>query len=194
MKMTGPPLQSVLQRITECPADFLDEPRIGNRGRLEVAALVADRLRRAGYRVSAAELTSFDSRNDKADRKHLQLVALSLWLLDAEWVHRARLTGPTLLSLLEKDIAGLAKSSQVDKCLHDTERREEFSRFVLARLGYRPEGESEAQASDRLSALSSIERQRLLKESQAAERRAREIREALARKAAEESADKWTRE
>jgi len=61
-------------------------------------------------------------------------------------------------------------------------------------LDYRPEGESEAQAKDRLSALSSTERQRLLDESRDAEKRAREIRQALARKAAEQSADKWTRE
>jgi len=45
-----------------------------------------------------------------------------------------------------------------------------------------------------LSALSSTERQRLLDESRDAEKRAREIRQALARKAAEQSADKWTRE
>lgn len=194
MKLIGPPLQSMLQRVSECPADFLDEPRIGGRGRLEVAALVGDCLRRTGYRLNARELKVFDSKHTDTDRKHLQLVALCIWLLDADWIQKTRLEGSALLALLQQDMAEFAQSSQVDKCLHDAERREEFSRFVLARLGYRPEGESEPQASDRLSALSSIERQRLLKESQEAERRAREIREALARKAAAESADKWTRE
>ena len=58
----------------------------------------------------------------------------------------------------------------------------------------RPAGESVAQAQDRLTALSSIERNRLLAASRAAEERSRAIREALARKAAQESADKYTRE
>ncbi|QIL89536.1 hypothetical protein ACONUD_03125 [Microbulbifer harenosus] len=194
MKLIGPPLQTILQRVTECPADFLDEPRIGSQGRLEVASLVGDCLRLAGYRASAMELKGFGSRCKNADRKHLQFVALCVWLLDAKWFRQAQLEGFSLLNLLQQDMAEFAQSSHVDKCLHDAERREEFSRYVLARLGFRPEGESESQASDRLSALSSIERQRLLKESQEAERRAREIREALARKAAAESADKWTRE
>lgn len=194
MKQIGPPLQTLIQRIAECPADFLDEPRLGNKGHLEVAALVNDCLRRAGYRASADDLWRFVGDNAGADRKHLQLTALCVWLLGADWFREARLDGLALLNLLRADMAELAQSSQVDQCLHDAERREEFARFALARLGCRPAGESEAQASDRLSALSSIERQRLLRESQAAERRAREIREALARKAAEESADKWTRE
>src|SRR5438046_2502445 len=68
------------------------------------------------------------------------------------------------------------------------------ARVVLARLNYRPARETIAQATDRLSSLSSTERRRLLEASRAAERRARAIREALAKKAAEESADKWTRE
>jgi hypothetical protein len=65
---------------------------------------------------------------------------------------------------------------------------------VLARLDCRPEGETIAQATDRLSGLSGTERRRLLEASRASEQRARAIREALAKKAAEESADKWTRE
>jgi len=44
------------------------------------------------------------------------------------------------------------------------------------------------------SSVSSRERVRLAAASRAAEERARQIREALARKAAEESADKWSRE
>ena len=66
--------------------------------------------------------------------------------------------------------------------------------MALARLGFRPAGETLAQAQDRLTTLNSAERARVMKVAQAAEQRARQIREALTRKAAEESADKWTRE
>jgi len=67
-------------------------------------------------------------------------------------------------------------------------------RFALARLDLRPSGETLTQAQDRLTTLSSIERNRVLAASRAAEQRTRDIREALARKAAQESADKYTRE
>mgnify|MGYP003580705592 CR=1 FL=1 len=76
----------------------------------------------------------------------------------------------------------------------EPERREELVRTTVARLGLQPDGETAAQAADRLASVSGVERRRLLQASRAAEARARAIREALARKAAEESADKWTRE
>jgi hypothetical protein len=69
-----------------------------------------------------------------------------------------------------------------------------LARTLIAALGLVPAGESEAQALDRLSAVSVVERRRLLRASQEAEERARAVREALIRKAAEESADKYTRE
>jgi len=192
MNSYGPSLQLLLQRIAECPADFLEEPCIGSKGRLAVAALVNDCLRRHGYCISVVDLQALQSKS--ANRKQLQLAALCAWLLGENWFHSANIEANALFELFNHGLTELAKFSDVDKCVHDAERREEFARFILARLDYRPAGETLAQASDRLSALSSVERQRLLRESQVAEKRAREIREALARKAAEESADKWTRE
>jgi hypothetical protein len=88
----------------------------------------------------------------------------------------------------------LALHVAADKFVANVERREELARFCLARLGFRPAGETRAQAEDRLSSLSAAERARVLQASRQAEARARAVREALARKAAEESADKYTRE
>jgi len=88
----------------------------------------------------------------------------------------------------------MAVAAPAHRFTTDPERREELTRTMLARFGYLPAGETAAQAADRLAAISASERRRLLEASRAAEQRAREIREALARKAAQESADKWTRE
>jgi hypothetical protein len=96
--------------------------------------------------------------------------------------------------LLGDGASELAAENRADKYRDDPERREELARFALARLDLRPAGESVAQAQDRLTALSSAERKRVLLASRAAEARSREIREALARKAAQEAADKYTRE
>ena len=70
----------------------------------------------------------------------------------------------------------------------------ELLRLMLADLDRRPAGETPAQAQDRLSSISSLERARVLEAARAAEARAQEIREALRRKAAQEGADKWARE
>jgi hypothetical protein len=194
MEKIGPDLPRLTRRLAEIPADFLDEPKIGKGGRLVVAALVNDVLRSFGRRASASELRLFEGGNSKLDRNRLQLIAIATWLLAEEWFTTACISANDILTLLAQQLSEMASATRADKFVTDSERREEFARVILARLNFRPANESKAQAIDRLSSLSSIERLRLLEESRAAEKRAREIREALARKAAQESADKWTRE
>ena len=194
MEKIGPDLATLTRHLAEIPADFLDEPIIGKAGRLAVAALVNDVLQRFGRRARANELSLFESNNVKQDRNRLQLVAIATWLLSEEWFATASISAEDILLLLTQALTEMANATRADKFVTDSDRREEFARVILARLNFRPANESNAQAIDRLSSLSSTERQRLLEESRAAEKRAREIREALARKAAQESADKWTRE
>jgi hypothetical protein len=73
----------------------------------------------------------------------------------------------------------------------DPDRREELARVCLKALSLVPKGETAVAAADRLTALDSIERHRVLKATAAAERRAREVREAMARKKAQESASRY---
>ena len=194
MEKEGPALEVLLRRVADVPADFLDEPRIGERGRVSVPAVVHDLMRLHGARVSSDELRRFVSNNAGKDRNRLAVALITAWLLADEWFVAAGLDDAKILGLLDTTAAELAAASASQKYTHDAQRREELVRIVLARLGYRPSGETVAQATDRLSALSITERRRLLEASREAERRAREVREALAKKAAEESADKWTRD
>ena len=193
MQNPGPPLETLLRRLADTPPDFLDAPRIGAAGEVRVAAVVNDLLARGPGRASLQELQRFDSRsNDDAAR--LRVALLMAWLLADDTFAPAALSREQLLKVLDITAAELAQGAAVTKYLHDPERREELVRVTLANVGLRPRGETVAQATDRLSALSATERRRLLEASRAAEARARAIREALAKKAAEESADKWTRE
>ncbi len=194
MQRSGPPLETLVRRLIETPPDFLDEPRIGNAGRVFVAALVNDLLFLHGGCAPVAALARFHSVDASADRNRLTLVMIAVWLLADEWFVAARIQQPALLAVLDQAIAELAIATPAGKFVTDPDRREELARLLLARLDFRPDGETIAQASDRLSGLSGSERRRLLEASRAAEQRARAIREALAKKAAEESADKWTRE
>lgn len=194
MDRVGPLLETLTRRLAETPPDFLDEPRIANAGRVHVPALVNDVLLMHGARAPRDALAAFESTDPKAARNRLMLVMVAAWLLADEWFVRAGLPQAALLRVLGECVADLAAATPAGKFTTDPERREELARVVLSRLGFRPAGETLAQANDRLTSVSSSERRRLVAASREAERRAREIREALARKAAEESADKWTRE
>jgi hypothetical protein len=193
MQNPGPPLETLLRRLADTPPDFLDEPKTSNSGRIHVAAVVNDLLSRGPGRASRSELERFEGRH-RSDVARLRVALVMVWLLADDAFRDAALSRNQLLQVLDEVAAELASLAAAEKYVRDPDRREEFVRVVLARLDLRPAGETVAQATDRLSALSATERQRLLQASRAAEARARAIREALVKKAAEESADKWTRE
>jgi hypothetical protein len=194
MQQEGPILESLTRRLTETPEEFLAEPRIGQTGRAHVAAVVGDLLQLLSTSVQSNELGRFVGMDVRQDRNRLAITLLLCWLLSDEWFRQAKLEPRTILSLLDSEANELAAQLASRKFVTDPDRREELARVTLARLGFRPAGETLAQAQDRLTTLNSSERARVMKASRAAEERARQIREALTKKAAEESADKWTRE
>jgi hypothetical protein len=192
MEREGPALQALTHRLGEIPEEFLAEPRMGKHGSVRVAAVAGDLCRRLGLALPRSALLEIEGK--KASRNALAVTLLLCWLLDDEWFSRQTPDARTLLGLLEMGARELAAHTPSHKFVSDSERREEIARFALARLGLRPAGETRAQAEDRLTSLSAAERSRVVKAARQAEARARAVREALARKAAEESADKWTRE
>lgn len=194
MQRSGPPLETLLRRLADTPQEFLDEPRIGAAGQVSVPAVVNDLLARIASRAPVVALQRFQGRDRASDRNRLMVALVMAWLLADDWFESARLPQVELIRVLADTGAELAACAGALNYVEDPERREELARLTLARLGLRPAGETPEQASDRLSAISASERKRLLEASRAAEARARAIREALVRKQAEASADKWTRE
>jgi len=109
------------------------------------------------------------------------------------------------LAWLERDAPELAQVASAAAFVQDEDRREELVRLCLSGLGLVPDGETPNQAEDRLTALSSVARVRAVaaakeklrlakEEAEREEARARQVREELARKAAEEAAAKGSRE
>ncbi len=195
MERAGPPLELLTRRLAETPADFLAAPRIGSTGSVAVAAVVGDLLDLLGSEPAAAErLAVFESDNARQDRNRLCLVLVLCWLLADEWFRGEHLDMAGVWQLLGPGASELAADNPADRFVTDPDRREELARLALARLGSRPDGETVAQAQDRLTRISSSERNRVMQAARAAEERARAVREALVRKAAQESADKYTRE
>ena len=189
----GPPLPALLHRLAGTPKDFLAEPRIGGAGQTHVGAVVGDLLTSFGVAVTARDLERFAGRG-RGDRNVLAVTLLLCWVLADPWFASAAPTKDELLRLLSDGATELAAATPARRFIDDPDRREELVRVTLAAIGCRPAGESEAQAEDRLTSLSSAERLRVVEAARDAERRARDIREALRKRAAEEAADKWTRE
>jgi hypothetical protein len=125
----------------------------------------------------------------------LRLTLIACWLLADDWFKRnGRALVIEIKRFLMEGVHELAISGAADKFTTDADRREELARVSLAQLSLRPAGETETQAQDRLMTISSSERQRVIKAARAAEERARHIREAMARQAAEEAQAKAMRE
>jgi hypothetical protein len=194
MQAEGPILEELTRRLAETPEDFLAEPRLGNSGQVHVAAVAADLLRSLGAPADTAALAPLEGQDARRDRNRLSVTLLLCWLLSDPWFRQKKIQPEALLDLLRRGSILVSERTPARKFVTDPERREELARFSLAHLGYRPSGETLAQAQDRLTSLNSAERARVLQASRAAEERASAIREALARKAAQESADKFTRE
>jgi hypothetical protein len=192
MNHEGPSLELLLRRLTETPSDFLAEPRTTKSGLIHVAAVVSDLFAAHGY--EDAPVDEFAPQDSLAYTRQSGLVLILCWLLADPALISRSLRLDDIRTLFTEGVLDLSSQQTAAKYLAEPERREELARFALARLDLRPAGETLAQAQDRLSALSSAERARVIKASRKAEHRARQIREALARKAAEEAADKYTRE
>lgn len=191
MTSAGPPLAALTRRLAECPPEFLAQPRSGDRHGVHVAAVVADLIRDLGGPPLAATAAAVFERGD---RNHLQIVLVATWLLHDEWFLSRGGLGEAVAGLLGRGLDELTAVVAAERFVTDPDRREELARRVLAALGLHPAGEGEAQARDRLTSLDSVELRRLIAASQEAERRAREVREAMNKKAAQEAAASYGRE
>jgi hypothetical protein len=190
MTIEGPPLESLTRRLAETPPDFLSEPRHSGRGAVEVGAVVSDLLRDlGGAPLTPEQAQPFMQPPQALVRRRLGMILLACWLLGDPWFQQQQKFAGETLALLTRGLNEMARLIPPANLISDADRREELARFCLKQLGLRPAGESEAQADDRLTTLSSAERQRIVKAARAAEERAQKIREEIAPKRAADEAD-----
>jgi hypothetical protein len=195
MRNEGPPLEQLTHRLAECPGEFLLPPRRGAEGIVDVPALVGDHFRALGVPApTPAELAALGEGGGAHAVNRLRLMAVATWILRDDWfLARPDLARATFV-FFATGFEQLAPVLPADKAVADPDRREELVRHCLAALNLRPSGETVAQATDRRTTLDSLERARVTKKTREAEARAREVREMMARRAAEEAAAKVSRE
>ena len=102
--------------------------------------------------------------------------------------------GKALRRLLLQELASLSAIAKVNLLDQEEERREELIRRCLRALGRKLDGETDAESDDRWKQVDSIERHEVLVAAAEREKRQREVREAMAKKAAEEAVPKVGRE
>lgn len=197
MEQIGPKLETLLRRLSECPIEFLESVQ-GNYGAQQIIAIVCDHFRAYGEQnplePSDVWIQSIlkESKPTIPRVRYWGILSIACWLLHDDWfLHRPQIARSTWNWLRSESLEKLSSIVQPSLCLSDPDRREELVRLCLHSIQVMPLGETIEQSMDRKSTLDSVERQRILQETAEAERRAREVREAMARKQALESASRY---
>ncbi|MCR9141924.1 MAG: hypothetical protein NXI24_06700 [bacterium] len=192
---------ALTHRLSQCPPVFLRAPlHLKNKareGEIHAGAVVSDLLIALNHEaLSASEAESFVLRHSAVNLILLQLELLAAHLLFAPALREIEIDAERLRAFfLEHKLKALAElKPNPANFVSDAERREELVRLLLDALALQPAGEKPAESRDRLQTLDSVERERVIAASRAAQKRAQELREAMARKRAEEAASKMTRE
>lgn len=195
-----PPLAALLRHLADAPPDWQAPVEVGRSAGVRISALLSDTLIELGDPpLDDAEAKRFSPSNAAA-LPWLQLLLASLWLLHESGLQSAlqtRWSGAMrsrLLDFLAGNLGPRSAYLSAERALTSAEGREELARQLLAALGLRPGDEDEGSFAYRLQARDSVGQAELVERARAAEERARKLREAMARKAAEEAAMKYNRE
>ncbi len=194
MRNVGPQLEYLTRRLAECPEEFLENPRQGRSGSVYVDAVVTDLIMDCGGTMpSDGDLKNLRRRGAN-NRNLLRQVLIASWLLHDDWFIKQKSFGMDINYFIYTGLADLSKLVDASLLVTDPDRREEFVRICLNALHLRPEGENQYQAQDRLQSLDSVERDKVIRKSRAKVKRARELREEMKRKQAQEAASRYQRE
>ena len=183
----GPDINVLHHRLTEFPKEWLN-PQLPS----YFYALVHDTVYDLSASVNTSDLARFKRPYLQCEWYRATLL-MTYFLMDSSF-KGLRFELALLLDTFEITAKELARAGTNNVYIDDVDRREEFIRVVLSALNLRPKGETENQAEDRLQAVSSSERMKVLNAAKVAEQRAHDLRVALAKKKAKAAADKMTRE
>jgi len=193
-----PTIDAITRRLSECPPEFLAEPRMLGEGKgIRIAAVVADLLEALGAQAGQGLRENEAEPLEKvkaADRNLVRLMLVASWVCHDAWLRGPKTHAPKVKEFLLRGLKPLADLVNADLFVTDPDRREELARSLLGALALCPGGETVAQASDRLKSLSTVERAKVVTEMKAAQERARKLREQMAAEAARQSASRYSSE
>jgi len=152
------------------------------------------------YRIVANDffITEFELPNPKEcghlELNHWQSILMSCWLLRHPDFNNLPKIASQLSLFWFQELKIVSRVVSSDKWLKDEERAEEMVRIALKCFELLAAGETLAETADRLTAVSSIARLKILKETNEALERMMEIKRKMAEKKAREAANAYGRE
>lgn len=185
-----PTISELIHHIKRCPQEFLSPPVKDDKGEVHTEALVNDIFRMLSGELTAPKHVGVNAR--ACSLAELRLINISCWVLthpffktiDHQWINDA-------FYAKLRPVASLVKS---ELWVNDEERAEELARMILQCCGYIPGGETREEALDRFESVNTVNRLKVIEESNAANERAKEIRKKMAEKKAREAANVYGRE
>ncbi|HEY3449198.1 MAG TPA: hypothetical protein VGK67_22770 [Myxococcales bacterium] len=189
----GPAIEALTRRLAECPREFLAEPRLrGKSEGVSVAAVVSDLLEDLGAPGPLSEKGAAAWEQPKSqDRNLMRLTLVACWLCHDRWFVEDRRLAEPARHWLGSGLRPLAELVAADLIVADPDRREELARLALSALELAPKGETVEVASDRLKALGSVERARIIREMRAKEEAARKLKAQMEAEAARQAAARY---
>jgi len=193
----GPSLEAMMDRLAAIPAVFTEDfNKAGSSHSGPVLTdIVNDLLLDTGDRpISPDEIKTLESSAGKKNYQRLIAILCHIYH-DPFFIENRPAAGLIRKLFFSQKLPALgAVIDNENTFISDPDRREELCRLALISVNMFPRGEDEKRAKERLATLDSIERKKILDKTREAQQRAREIREAMLRKEAEEAASKMSRE
>ncbi|HNS99422.1 MAG TPA: hypothetical protein PLJ27_04570 [Polyangiaceae bacterium] len=185
-------ISELIHHIKQCPSEFLDMPARGeNDDGVHTLALVNDILRYICHCPTTPCLLTVEGKADKTAEWRLWQVCC--WALSHPVFFEA---GPAAqwIPLFSGRLDEVSTLVETEKWVTDEERAEELARILLSHAAIIPEGEDATIAADRLDAIDTVKRMKVIEQTRQAELRTQEIRRQMAARAAREAANAYGRE
>jgi hypothetical protein len=195
MPMSKYDIFELVTHLRKCPDIYLEPSSLIESEGLNSIALICDT-----YRIVCNDFLKkeFKKPNDfnlaYIDDNHWRSIHISLWLLSHRNFINSALIEDKLYNFWFEELSEASLYVKFKEWISDDERAEEMVRLLLHCCKIIPDGENQDEAADKLSSLSSADRQKVLKQSYEAHERIMNIKRAMAEKKAREAANTYGRE
>ena len=191
-------LYSLLFHLRNCPPLFCRTPVYFDVDGIQTYALLADcfRLVSDDYLLDNSALPTESDLNKLGQPAQIG-IQVACWLFSHKYFNRPQQKQQIwdgMKTFMFNRLPELSIYVKVEEWIENEDRNEEFVRLAIDCCGLRPDGESENEATDRLDALNTIKRFKVLENSTGAFDRMMEIRRTMAENKAREAANVYGRE
>jgi hypothetical protein len=189
-------IYSLIHHLRNCPAEFFVVKDERQQGQLHVA-LLCDLIRTVygDYSITERELPVLRSVPSFAGSPNeTSSMRIGVWFFHHPMFNKKPQLIEDINRFLTQRLRMLSTYVNYQDWLNDEDRAEEFVREALQACGIELDGETADEAQDRLDALSTLKRHKVLQETNESLLRMKAVREAMAAKKAREAANVYGRE